>query len=71
MTKNCCVPQCRNDKNKGSAHHFHKFPKDKAIRKAWIHRLKIGWKPLKYEVVCNNHFKDSDYTLTNYGESSH
>lgn len=68
MPRNCCVPQCSNSVVKGKAEHFHKFPENKKLRQAWIHKLKLGRKPSKTMCVCSEHFKSSDYKLSNYGQ---
>lgn len=48
--KHCCVPQCINDARSTPGIHFHKLPKDKLLRKAWI--IKIGRDPGPFFKVC-------------------
>lgn len=73
--KYCCVRQCKNTTDftkihnrdtKGALKKFHKFPKDEELRKEWVRRLKIGRNPLEHQVVCSDHFKESDYTVSQY-----
>lgn len=68
MPRNCSVFKCHNNKKKGDATRFHKFPTNEKLKQKWIHNLKLGRKPSKTMRVCNVHFKDSDYKLTNHGE---
>ena len=34
----CCMPKCQNNRAKKDLT-FHQFPKDKALRKAWICKI--------------------------------
>lgn len=67
MPKNCSVPQCNNNNKKGNARHYHVFPKNTTLRKKWMCRLKMGKQPTKYQVVCSEHFKKSDYFISDNG----
>ncbi len=66
----CSVPVC---KNRGG----HKFPGDSVARKLWVGALKrasnkptedssTSWQPGPHDVVCKDHFIESDYIAENY-----
>ncbi|XP_067130144.1 gastrula zinc finger protein XlCGF57.1-like [Centruroides vittatus] len=55
----CCVPHCSNSGG-------HKFPKNPALRKKWIHAVKrANWKPTSSSLVCKNHFTPDQYKEIN------
>lgn len=68
MPKACCVPKCSNYFKKGKSETYHIFPKDESLKNEWIRLLKIERKVSKHAVVCSDHFKKSDYTISNRGE---
>ncbi|XP_013174455.1 PREDICTED: THAP domain-containing protein 1-like [Papilio xuthus] len=41
---------------------FHRFPKDKAIKKKWIEATKRdNWRPSNFSVICSRHFTEDCY----------
>ncbi|XP_067120778.1 uncharacterized protein [Centruroides vittatus] len=59
----CCVPHCSNSGG-------HKFPKNPALRKKWIHAVKrANWKPTSSSLVCKNHFTPDQYKEINIFEN--
>ena len=53
------VPFCYNNSREDKARiSFHRFPKDKELRKNWVAFVKRpeSWKPGKWSVVCGAHF---------------
>lgn len=64
MPKYCCVPGCTNKRG-------HLFPTSKAMLMRWRVAINRGtpnrkclWQPnLNHDVVCHDHFLDSDYIV--------
>lgn len=67
MVRYCCVPQCRTIDKLTNEHSFHVFPKNRALKRQWIHRLRIGKKVTSTMVVCNKHFLETDYSASSRG----
>lgn len=62
----CAVASCTNNNNNNSNVNkkisFHRFPKGKTLRKAWVHACKRSVNFLVDSArVCGDHFEDSDY----------
>ena len=58
---NCCVPGCTNysAKSKEAGISYHKIPKEKSLRKAWIARLRRdNLPPTENCYVCSEHFTE-------------
>ncbi|KAJ6641509.1 hypothetical protein Bhyg_06448 [Pseudolycoriella hygida] len=67
--KHCCVPKCKSKWTKNAVNKkYHMFPKEENLRKLWIQALGVKREPKYYTAVCSDHFKVSDYTITQYGE---
>jgi hypothetical protein len=71
MPQYCCVPLCTNFGG-------HRFPTESKLRDKWrvaVKRVdpltKRLWEPGKYDVVCQSHFRDEDYTSTLLGQDDH
>lgn len=45
---------------------FYRFPRDKTLLQRWISAVNIG-NPCSRDRVCNRHFADEDFKLTNLG----
>ena len=55
----CCVPGCINHSSKTSNISYHRIPNDKALRKAWLARIRRdNLPPLQNCYVCSEHFTD-------------
>ena len=64
---NCCVPGCTNysAKSKEAGISYHKIPKEKSLRKAWIARLRRdNLPPPENCYVCSDHFTE-DFFASN------
>ena len=62
---NCCVPGCTNysAKSKEAGISYHKIPKEKSLRKAWIARLRRdNLPPPENCYVCSDHFTEDCFT---------
>ena len=56
----CCVPGCINHSSKTSSISYHRIPNDKALRKAWLARIRRdNLPPLQNCYVCSEHFTDA------------
>ncbi|KAM9361278.1 THAP domain-containing protein 6-like [Symphorus nematophorus] len=68
MPEYCAAVGCfnqRGPKTKGRGITFHKFPKDKDRRKAWVTALRRKkFEPSRHSVVCSCHFKSEDFDMT-------
>lgn len=70
--KNCSVPTCKNRWITGGLNKkYHAFPKDPLLRAQWAQAIGMTRSPANHSGVCSDHFKFSDYTVTNYGNSYH
>ncbi|XP_056442112.1 THAP domain-containing protein 6-like isoform X2 [Gadus chalcogrammus] len=59
----CSNERTVNNRNRGIT--FHKFPKDKDVRKKWEVALRReGFTASDYSVVCSQHFKQADFDRT-------
>nr|XP_023013675.1 zinc finger protein 14-like [Leptinotarsa decemlineata] len=69
MTISCAAFNCTvRYKEKKSGVSFHRFPKDKTIRRKWVAALRRkNYIPSNYATVCSNHFRDEDYYLSGKG----
>ncbi|XP_025078390.1 THAP domain-containing protein 5-like isoform X2 [Pomacea canaliculata] len=63
MPKECAAPDCQEKGGKDSKYSFHKFPKDRALRKEWAIRIKRFdpktkklWEPKDSDTLCSKHF---------------
>ncbi|XP_035239884.1 uncharacterized protein LOC118208975 [Anguilla anguilla] len=64
----CCVPMCKNSKQKQPYLSFHCFPEEKDRRRKWVQAIRREEGPLfkitKSTHVCSLHFKEGDVYLT-------
>ncbi|KAK0141213.1 DNA transposase THAP9 [Merluccius polli] len=64
----CSEYSCSNERTVENRNHgitFHKFPKDKDVRKKWEVALRReGFTASDYSVVCSEHFKQADFDRT-------
>lgn len=68
MPTYCGVYFCTTKFLPASSVKFHYLPKDKKMKKLWVHALKFKKQPSKYTRVCSNHFLESDYNITSLGK---
>uniref|UniRef100_A0A1A7XVU9 THAP domain containing 6 n=1 Tax=Iconisemion striatum TaxID=60296 RepID=A0A1A7XVU9_9TELE len=68
MPVSCAAYGCKNRRtslSKGQGLTFHQFPKDVALRKAWILAVRRrDFKPSRKTVLCSSHFKEKDFDRT-------
>lgn len=60
----CWVPGCSNnnsDSSSSAALTLHTLPKNKKLRKSWIHKCRLGMKVTSSYRVCSAHFIATDY----------
>ena len=73
MPQNCCVTHCSKKLHEedGKKISFHKFPKEKASKDAWIKAIQrdVGrhFQITDNTRVCSRHFKNSDFNNTRAG----
>ncbi|KAL2095581.1 hypothetical protein ACEWY4_007729 [Coilia grayii] len=73
MAPHCCVPKCTSSKRKKSyrGQTFHRFPKDKTLRREWIKNIKRDPGPhfkINAETkVCSEHFETQCFFKTACG----
>ncbi|KAK0143601.1 THAP domain-containing protein 6 [Merluccius polli] len=64
----CSACSCSNERtveNRNRGITFHKFPKDKDVRKKWEVALRRkGFTASDYSIVCSEHFKQADFDRT-------
>ena len=59
MGKNdfCCAPNCSNRRNRQRNIQFYRIPKDKAVRRKWLERIRRkGFEPTESTRLCSQHF---------------
>ena len=59
MGKNdfCCAPNCSNRRNRQRNIQFYRIPKDKAVRRKWLQRIRRkGFEPTESTRLCSQHF---------------
>jgi len=60
----CCVPECTNHSAKTKSVSYHKIPRNKKLRKAWLERLRRENLPaLENCYVCSDHFDKTCFKL--------
>ncbi|KAL5016900.1 hypothetical protein ScPMuIL_006489 [Solemya velum] len=60
----CSVPLCA---ERGG----HAFPRNEKWKKQWIDAIKRDkWKPTAHSIVCQKHFKESDYLVETHRGTS-
>ncbi|XP_073337347.1 THAP domain-containing protein 6-like [Pagrus major] len=68
MPEHCAAYSCANRRtiaNRGRGITFHKFPKDKDLRKKWEVALRReGFTASKSSVICSEHFKQEEFDRT-------
>ncbi|XP_052400557.1 THAP domain-containing protein 6 isoform X1 [Carassius gibelio] len=68
MPEHCAAFSCSNRRtiaSRGRGITFHKFPKDKDVRKKWEVALKReGFHASDTSVLCSHHFKEGDFDRT-------
>jgi len=53
----CCVPGCFNNSKKDQTLSFYRIPKDKTLRKAWLHKIsRKDFRPTDGHRVCSDYF---------------
>lgn len=70
MAQMCSVSGCRTEIKRGQdpgQFKLYRFPRDACLLEKWKTALKIDCIRTQYR-ICNTHFTDSDYMLTNLGE---
>ncbi|KAH7953539.1 hypothetical protein HPB49_009731 [Dermacentor silvarum] len=61
MPCKCCVPRCRGNYTGDTKVHVFKFPRDQALRDAWIHAVpRENLTVTEHSRVCELHFMDED-----------
>ena len=62
----CCVPHCFNNSKKDKALSFYRIPKDKTLRKVWLHKIsRKDFEPTDGHRVCSAHFVGGKKTYMN------
>jgi len=62
----CCVPGCFNNSKKDQTLSFYRIPKDKTLRKAWLHKIsRKDFRPTDGHRVCSDHFVGGKKTYMN------
>ena len=62
----CCVPGCFSNSKKDKALSFYRIPKDKKLRKAWLHKIsRKDFRPTDGHRVCSDHFVGGKKTYMN------
>lgn len=68
MPVSCSAYGCKNKRTVLSKHRgitFHQFPKNPALRKAWILAFRrMDFKPSNKTVLCSDHFTEADFDRT-------
>ena len=60
----CCVPDCTNHSSKTKSVSYHKIPSNRALKNAWIGRIKrANLPPINNCYVCSDHFEDSCFEV--------
>ncbi|XP_037288027.2 uncharacterized protein LOC119180977 [Rhipicephalus microplus] len=62
----CCIPGCRNSRERIPGLTFHQIPSNEPYRTSWIEALtKAGVKAFtEWTLVCGEHFRPEDYKMT-------
>lgn len=69
MPTRCVVAGCSNTPGKGVS--LHRFPKDKALCKIWITKVRLTrakWNPSPTSVICSDHFTADDFEKSLHGD---
>ena len=62
----CCVPHCFNNSKEDKMLSFYRIPKDKTLRKFWLHKIsRKDFEPTDGHRVCSAHFMGGKKTYMN------